>query len=141
MSSVRSGRSASRRRAILDATLQLYTEAGPEALSIEAIGALSGASVGSIYHHFKNKDGVLAALHSQLLEDYRTAIRARLEAALATHCYGKDRDDRWVKQNTLVGYDSGPYQARPDRTLSAQRGLHYPQPPAGVVPDSVGFPQ
>ncbi len=81
MSSVRADRSASRRRAILNATLKLYAEAGPEALSIEAIGAVSGASVGSIYHHFKHKDGVLAALHSQLLNDYRLAIRTRLEAA------------------------------------------------------------
>jgi hypothetical protein len=40
-----------------------------------------------------------------------------------------------------VGYDPGPYVGTPDRSFSAQRGLHYPQPPAGSVPDNVGFPE
>ena len=53
---------------------------------------------------------------------------------------GKDVEEGWVKADALVGYDPGPYEPKPDRTWSAQRGLHYPQPPAGSVPDSVGFP-
>ena len=34
-----------------------------------------------------------------------------------------------------------PYEARPDRSLSGQRGLHYPQPPQAAQDVSVGFPQ
>jgi arylsulfatase A-like enzyme len=67
-------------------------------------------------------------------------IRDRLCANLAAECYGKDMDEGWVKDGTLVGYDPGPYIALPDRTFSAQRGLHYPQPPEGTVPDDIGFP-
>ncbi len=73
-------RSAQRRRAILDATLTLFGADGPDALSIEAIGDRSNASVGSIYHHFGNKQGVLAALHTELLERYRAAMLSRLES-------------------------------------------------------------
>lgn len=68
-------------------------------------------------------------------------VRDRLEAALATACYGKDVDDGWVRDGKLVGYDPGPFKAKPDRSFSARRGLHYPQPPSGTVPDNVGFPE
>lgn len=69
------------------------------------------------------------------------SVRARLESALAAACYGKDVEDGWVRDGKLVGYDPGPHVARPDRSFSAQRGLHYPQPPSGSVPDNVGFPE
>ena len=68
-------------------------------------------------------------------------VRARLEAALAAACYGRDIEDGWVRDGRLEGYDPGPCTARPDRSFSAQRGLQYPQPPAGGVPDNVGFPE
>jgi len=68
-------------------------------------------------------------------------IRARLESALAGECYGKDVTDGWVREGRLVGFDPGSYVAKPDRSFSAQRGLHYPQPPSGTVPDNVGFPE
>lgn len=72
--------------------------------------------------------------------DY-AAVRARLETALAQACYGKDLDDGWVSDGKLVGYDPGPYVGKPDRSFSGQRGLHYPQPPAGAQPDWIGFPE
>jgi arylsulfatase A-like enzyme len=68
-------------------------------------------------------------------------VRDRLEAALASAAYGKDLDDGWVRNGRLEGYDPGPYQPRADRSFSAQRGLHYPPPPSGTVPDNVGFPE
>nr|WP_306267972.1 sulfatase-like hydrolase/transferase [Pararhizobium sp. IMCC3301] len=71
--------------------------------------------------------------------DYQS-IRQTLEAELASRCYGIDVENGWVREGALIGYDPGPYVARPDRNFSAQRGMHYPQPPAGAVADSVGFP-
>ncbi len=68
-------------------------------------------------------------------------VRARLEVALAAQCYGIDVEQGWVVDGRLAGYDPGPYVPKPDRTFASQRGLHYPQPPAGDVPDWVGFPQ
>jgi arylsulfatase A-like enzyme len=68
-------------------------------------------------------------------------VRDRLVAALASACYGKDVEDSWVRNGQLVGYDPGPYRSKPDRSFSAQRGMHYPPPPSGTVADDVGFPE
>ncbi len=68
-------------------------------------------------------------------------VRDRLETALAAAAYGKDVDDGWVRNGRLNGYDPGPYQPKVDRSFSAQRGLHYPSPPSGMVADDVGFPE
>lgn len=79
---------------------------------------------------------------TDLAEDPRSRpVRDRLEAALASAAYGKDVDDGWVRNGRLEGYDPGPFQLRADRSFSAQRGLHYPPPPSGTVPDNVGFPE
>ena len=68
------------------------------------------------------------------------AIRARLSAALAEAAWGSDLDGGWVRDGVLHGFDPGPYPGRPDRSLSGQRGLHYPQPPAFAPDKMVGFP-
>src|SRR5690606_2466456 len=57
------------------------------------------------------------------------ATRARLEGALAAACWGIDRDEGWVEGGRLKGFEPAPWTPRPDRSLSGQRGLHYPQPP------------
>lgn len=67
-------------------------------------------------------------------------VRTRLEAALVEAAWGNDLELGWVREGRLLGFDPGPFAGRPDRSLSGQRGLHYPQPPA-VAPDKmVGFP-
>jgi len=68
-------------------------------------------------------------------------VRDRLEAALAGVCHGRDIEEGWVRDGRLSGYDPGPYEPKPDRSFSAQRGMHYPQPPAGTIADDVGFPE
>lgn len=66
--------------------------------------------------------------------------RARLEAALAEALYGVDLDRGWVRNGKLEGFQLPPYQPRPERSLSGQRGLHYPQPPEAAKDVTVGFP-
>lgn len=68
-------------------------------------------------------------------------LRRGLEARLASECYGSDVEAGWVRDGRLSGYDPGPYVGKPDRTLSAQRGLHYPQPPQGDSDPAAGFPE
>jgi arylsulfatase A-like enzyme len=68
-------------------------------------------------------------------------VQARLESGLAAACWGVDLDEGWAVDGRLVGYDPGPFSPRPDRTLSGQRGLHYPQPPELAADTMVGFPQ
>jgi len=67
---------SSRKDEILQAALACFTEVGVDATTIEMIRDRSGASIGSLYHHFGNKDRILAALYlagtaqySSLLEE------------------------------------------------------------------------
>src|SRR5438067_10900122 len=62
---------AARRQVILDAALGLFTTRGLRATSVEDIRSASGASNGSLYHHFGSKEGIAAALYAAAIEDYQ----------------------------------------------------------------------
>ncbi|WP_109441673.1 TetR/AcrR family transcriptional regulator [Acinetobacter haemolyticus] len=66
-------RSLLKRQIMMDA-LSCFLDYGLDATSIEMIRERSKSSVGAIYHHFKNKEGVIAALVFAALED-QTALR------------------------------------------------------------------
>jgi len=51
-----------RRAAILDAALRCFIGQGVEATTIDDIVRASASSIGSLYHHFGNKEGVAAGL-------------------------------------------------------------------------------
>ncbi len=68
-----------RREEILEAALDSLG-AGEEA-TIENVRQRSGASVGSIYHHFGGKDGIEAALYVKILRGYQAGILRALRAA------------------------------------------------------------
>nr|ESK35648.1 hypothetical protein F987_04229 [Acinetobacter gyllenbergii NIPH 230] len=61
-------RSLLKRQILLDA-LSCFLEYGLDTTSIEMIRDKSDSSVGAIYHHFKNKEGVIAALVFAALDD------------------------------------------------------------------------
>ncbi len=63
-----------RRQAILDAALATFSERGVEATTIDDIRRRSGASVGSIYHHFGDKEGLADALYVEGVRDYQRAF-------------------------------------------------------------------
>ncbi|CAB1207470.1 TetR/AcrR family transcriptional regulator [Acinetobacter bouvetii] len=63
------GRRAELKREILLAAMQCFLEQGIEATTIEMVRDRAEASVGAIYHHFKNKDGLVAALYLAALQD------------------------------------------------------------------------
>ena len=69
----------SRRKAILEAALQSFSTKGFTETTMEDIKRLSGASTGSIYHHFENKEMLAQAL---FLEG-RSDLNATLLAAIA----------------------------------------------------------
>ncbi len=74
---------------ILDAARALVLRDGPRAASVAAIARASGAPVGTLYHRFGSRDGVLAAAWLRALEGFqRRALDAAadpdpLEAAVA----------------------------------------------------------
>lgn len=64
---------------ILDAARSLVLAEGPRATSVAAIAAASGAPVGTLYHRFGNRDGVLAAAWLRALERFQSRARAAAE--------------------------------------------------------------
>jgi AcrR family transcriptional regulator len=91
-----------RRTEILDAALASFTEHGYEATTIAELRERSGASVGSIYHRFGDKQGVAAELYLDCLLDYQRGVADTLRrhpgaeegiAALVRHHL------RWVERN------------------------------------------
>jgi AcrR family transcriptional regulator len=74
----------SRRQAILDAALTEFTAKGVAGTSIDDIRLRSGASVGSIYHHFGDKDGLAGALYIAGMSDYQAGFLATLARAAGT---------------------------------------------------------
>lgn len=51
---------------VLDTALALFTDRGYFSTSVHDISRVSGVSIGSIYHHFGDKEGVAGALYEQL---------------------------------------------------------------------------
>ena len=61
---------------ILDAARALVLADGPRAASVAAISRASGAPVGTLYHRFGNRDGVLAATWLRALERFQAIALA-----------------------------------------------------------------
>ena len=68
----------SRRQAILEAALACFASKGFTETTMEDIRKLSGASTGSIYHHFENKELLARALYME----GRNSLHAALSASL-----------------------------------------------------------
>jgi AcrR family transcriptional regulator len=66
---------------ILASALQCFIENGVENTTIADIREHSGVSVGSIYHHFGNKDGIVAALFLTGVNDHSAQQEQALEHA------------------------------------------------------------
>lgn len=73
--------SEQRRADILAAALHEIRARGLANTTIADIRRRSGASTGSIYHHFGDREGVLAALYMSCLEE----CFAEMETAVSTH--------------------------------------------------------
>ena len=67
------------RRSVLRHALTLFNADGIEATTIDDLRRACGQSVGTIYHHFKNKEGVVAALFLAAFDDQSQAIATRIE--------------------------------------------------------------
>src|SRR5664279_1260174 len=68
-----------RRETILEAALESSSATG--ATTIEDVKKRSGASVGSIYHHFGGKDGIAVALYVEILRGYQAGVLRALGRA------------------------------------------------------------
>lgn len=66
--------SPKRQREIILAALACFTEKGFPATSINDICKKAGASTGSVYHHFKSKGRLAAAIYLEGIRDYQAGM-------------------------------------------------------------------
>lgn len=69
LESIYSGRRAELKRIILNEALFCFLNDGIESTTIEMIRDRANTSIGAIYHHFKNKEGIVRALYLSALQD------------------------------------------------------------------------
>jgi AcrR family transcriptional regulator len=75
-----SERKANKRR-IMAVALACFDEFGIEAATVEQIRDLAGSSTGSVYHHFRNKEGLITSLYFAALDDQLALTQPRVEGA------------------------------------------------------------
>lgn len=92
------------RTRILEAALACFVERGVAATTVDAVREASGASTGSLYHHFGDRQGLIAAVHGWLLGDYHDGFLAVLE----------EQDDPAAGVAEVVRFHVGWCTARPD---------------------------
>jgi AcrR family transcriptional regulator len=69
-----------RRQDILGAALACFTRKGFAATTMADVREASGASIGSIYHHFAGKEQLAAALYAEGLHGYQEGFLEELRA-------------------------------------------------------------
>jgi len=76
---------AAAKRLLLGEALRCFNAKGLEATTIDDLRQASGQSVGTIYHHFRNKEGLVAALLLVAVDDLSQAIAARVDGLADSH--------------------------------------------------------
>ena len=73
------------REKVLSTALSLFTSKGYFSTSMRDITRESSVSTGSVYHHFKDKEGVAAALYQSLIERMRSALQQIIDQHQSAH--------------------------------------------------------
>jgi len=68
-----------RKRQIIEAALACFTELGLEPTNIKDMRKRSGASTGSIYHHFKSKQQLAAEVYLEAIRRYQEGFLLAIE--------------------------------------------------------------
>lgn len=66
---------------VMEAARSLFVEKGYHNVSIPQIVKKSGVSIGAIYHHFGNKEGLAQSVHEQTLQSFQDSFAERISAA------------------------------------------------------------
>lgn len=87
------GTRKARKRQVLSCALACFDELGVDAVTIDTIRERSGSSIGTIYHHFGNKEGLAAAIYLAGLDDQQ----AWFETALGDAKSIQEAVTAWVR--------------------------------------------
>lgn len=74
VTSVRTSATGARRNSIMNAALECFITLGMQATTMEEIRTRAGASIGSIYHHFTNKEQLAGELYYSGLQNYQQGL-------------------------------------------------------------------
>lgn len=74
-------RSQRTQESLLEAAAELFAEKGVEATSVADVAAAAGCSVGSVYHHFRDKRTLLYAVVDRMSEELRATSRDAVDPA------------------------------------------------------------
>lgn len=72
------------RNALLDATLQLVTQYGPQGFTLRQAAKAAGVTPGATYHHFDDKDALITAVAEKGFTLLLQELRAAAERPAAT---------------------------------------------------------
>jgi len=72
------------RQALLDATLKLIQEHGPEGFTLRAAAREAGVTAGAAYHHFKDKEDLVAGVAEEGFVLFREYLAAAAERAASS---------------------------------------------------------
>lgn len=72
------------RRALLDATLRLVEQNGPQGFTLRAAARAAGVTPGATYHHFEDKDALLVAVAEEGFELFRKELEAAAQRPAAS---------------------------------------------------------
>lgn len=107
MKNLRQHKSDKRRSQILKAALTCFIEQGYSATSMADIRRRSKASTGSIYHHFKSKEQLAAAVYLEGINNYQSVLlqvidrnpdaEKGIQALVRSHIQWVDENDSWAK--------------------------------------------
>jgi len=90
------------RQQILSATLTLFSSKGYFNTSVRDISRESGVSIGSIYHHFKDKEAIASAMYNNLIDQ----MVNELEQIKISHKNSHDRCRAVIKLLFVMSEES-----------------------------------
>ncbi len=70
-----------RKEAILKAAIQLFAERGFHATATSEVAKRAGVAEGTVFHHFKTKEGILMYIFDEMMEAYIEGIETRVRNA------------------------------------------------------------
>jgi len=69
---------------VIKVSRTLFVKKGFHNVSIPQIVSTSGVSIGAIYHHFANKEGLAKAVHQQTLQQFQEWFNKRIAGCTST---------------------------------------------------------